>query len=505
MLKILSLKDVKKIANKLRGKKKIFLAHGVFDIIHVGHIKYFKEIKKKNEDSILIVTITADKYVNKGPGRPMFNQFYRSEMLSNLSLVDYVVIINDFTAVPAIRNIKPDIYFKGKEYQNSKDDLNLKLERKALNKVSSKIEFVDTKKFSSSEIINNIYSQADVKYKNFLKAFNKEFNQNKIEKILSSFKELKIAVIGEAILDEYIYIKPLNKSPKENLITNLLERKQIFAGGSLAVANNLSSFCKNITLYSLLGKKPNYKNFIKSSLKNNIKSEIIYSEDFKTIKKTRYIEDSYSTKKLFSVYEMKNSILGNKDENKIFSLLKKNLSKYDLVIVNDFGHELFTKKLINLIINNSKFLALNVQTNSANLPFNPVTKFKKADFVSIDIPEAKIASGNKHMSKVEMFKKILSVSQFKQIVFTEGKKGSWFFRNNKSINTPIFNQNVVDTMGAGDAFFAISSLVMKKTNNIKLACFLGNVAGALKVSIEGHSKSINRDDFVKYLKTLIIN
>lgn len=163
------------------------------------------------------------------------------------------------------------------------------------------------------------------------------------------------------------------------------------------------------------------------------------------------------------------------------------------------------KKLINLIINNSKFLALNVQTNSANLPFNPVTKFKKADFVSIDIPEAKIASGNKHMSKVEMFKKILSVSQFKQIVFTEGKKGSWFFRNNKSINTPIFNQNVVDTMGAGDAFFAISSLVMKKTNNIKLACFLGNVAGALKVSIEGHSKSINRDDFVKYLKTLIIN
>ena len=152
----------------------------------------------------------------------------------------------------------------------------------------------------------------------------------------------------------------------------------------------------------------------------------------------------------------------------------------------------------------SKYLCLNVQTNSANMPFNPVTKYRKADFVCIDIPEAKIASGDKYLSKTQMYIKILKKSKFKNLVFTEGKNGSWYFRNNKALNAPAFNNSVIDTMGAGDAFFSISSLIMQINKNVELACFLGNIAGALKTSILGHSKFINRQDFYKYLKTLVV-
>lgn len=278
MKKVLLIHEAKKIALKLRLKKKILVAHGVFDVLHIGHLKYFEEIKKKYNNSILFVTITADKYVNKGPSRPMFNQFQRAEMLSSLKLIDYVVIIDDYTAVQSIKNIKPNYYFKGKEYKNAIYDQNLKLEKKALDNISSKLEFIDTKKFSSSEIINNKFDQFDEKTKNFLKNLNKEFNHKVISNIMNSLEKIKIAVIGEAIIDEYIYIKPLNKSPKENLITNLFERSQSFAGGSLAVANNLACFSKNVSLYSLLGKNPNPKNFLKKSLNKNIKKKNYFFE-----------------------------------------------------------------------------------------------------------------------------------------------------------------------------------------------------------------------------------
>ena len=117
--KIIKLLEAKHLSIKLKkNKKKIALAHGVFDVLHIGHIKYFEEIKKKLPDSVLFVTITADKFVNKGRGRPMFTQTQRAEMLSQLNIIDYVLIIEDFTAVPSIKNIKPHVYFKGNEYKN---------------------------------------------------------------------------------------------------------------------------------------------------------------------------------------------------------------------------------------------------------------------------------------------------------------------------------------------------------------------------------------------------
>lgn len=503
--KIIKLLEAKHLSIKLKkNKKKIALAHGVFDVLHIGHIKYFEEIKKKLPDSVLFVTITADKFVNKGRGRPMFTQTQRAEMLSQLNIIDYVLIIEDFTAVPSIKNIKPHVYFKGNEYKNLFFDKNLKIEKKELKINSSKIIYINTKKYSSSEIINNRFDNLDKSTKKFLKRINDNYKHSYITTLFENLKKLKVAVIGEAIIDEYIYVKPLNKSPKENLITNLIENGESFLGGSLAVANNIASFSQDVTIFSLLDKSIQNKFLLKKYLNKKIKKKIIFSDKYKTIKKTRFIESSYSTKKLFSLYEMKNMPLDRDVESKIIKLLKTNLKKYDLIIVNDFGHEFFTNKITDVIVKCSRYLSLNVQTNSANMPFNPVTKYKKANFVSIDIPEARIAAGDKYLSKLQMHNKILRKSNFKNLIFTEGKNGSWYFKNNKAFNTPAFNDNVVDTMGAGDAFFSISSLIMKINKDVELACFLGNIAGAIKTSILGHSKFINRQDFFKYVKTLMV-
>ena len=121
--KIIKIKDLVTKLSKLN--KKIGLCHGVFDLLHLGHINHFNEAKRNCD--ILIVSVTQDKYVSKGPGRPVFNQKQRMEALSNLVSIDFVVLSDEQSAVQIINSIKPNLYFKGPDYKNSQDDITQKI------------------------------------------------------------------------------------------------------------------------------------------------------------------------------------------------------------------------------------------------------------------------------------------------------------------------------------------------------------------------------------------
>ncbi len=94
------------------------LAHGCFDLLHIGHIRHLQEAKLMHWPlSPLIVTITADRFIAKGDGRPAFDQDTRAEWLDALRAVDFVAIVDEPTAVTAINIIKPNVFVKGQEYQ----------------------------------------------------------------------------------------------------------------------------------------------------------------------------------------------------------------------------------------------------------------------------------------------------------------------------------------------------------------------------------------------------
>jgi bifunctional ADP-heptose synthase (sugar kinase/adenylyltransferase) len=200
---------------------------------------------------------------------------------------------------------------------------------------------------------------------------------------------------------------------------------------------------------------------------------------------------------------MKENYISSKDEKKVLSNLNKSLNKYDVVILNDFGHGFFTNKIINVLVDKSKYLAINVQTNSGNLPFNLVTKYRNADYICIDMPEAFLAAGKKNISKEEIRNNLLKKIKFKNICITDGKNGAWYYKNKFFKNVPVFNYNVVDTMGSGDAFFSISSLISRLSNDQELITFMGNVAGSMKVSIVGHSQNIDHIAYIKYAESLL--
>ena len=158
-----------------------------------------------------------------------------------------------------------------------------------------------------------------------------------------------------------------------------------------------------------------------------------------------------------------------------------------------------------LVSNKAKFLAVNTQTNSANRGFNYISRYPRADYVCIDEPEFRLAAQDKHSDIQQLAEnKLNSLIDCKKFMITLGKKGCVLFENSvKTSELPAFTNSVVDTVGAGDAFFSVTSpFAMIGADNDDL-CLLGNIAGALKVEILGHQKFIEKNKFTKYIETLM--
>lgn len=146
-------KLTKRVQNlKLRGRK-IVLCHGCFDLMHPGHIKYFQAAKKMGD--ALIVTLTPDIFVDKGPGRPVFDQNLRAESIAALSCVNYVAVNKWPTAEETLRVLRPDVYVKGQEFENLEDKTGkIQKEYEVLKEIGAKIGFTHEIVFSSTELLS---------------------------------------------------------------------------------------------------------------------------------------------------------------------------------------------------------------------------------------------------------------------------------------------------------------------------------------------------------------
>ena len=234
----------------------------------------------------------------------------------------------------------------------------------------------------------------------------------------------------------------------------------------------------------------------------NIKYNLIKSNK-KNIRKSRFIDNDFFNK-VFAFYKVNGKLIDTKLENQIIDKLKK-IKSYDIVIILDYGHGLFTKKIIKYIEKNAKFIALNTQTNSANIGYNLITKYKKANFVCIDEPEARLAISDKDSELKIVAKKIFnSFNKIENLVITRGKNGSYAFNNKVNLYTPVFSKNIVDTMGAGDAFISISALAAKVKNDIEIISFIGNAVGSLHTKTIGNKKSVSKEELIKFIDTLLV-
>lgn len=491
---------IDKLAKRLKLKKNnpiLIQCHGVFDILHIGHIKYLEEAKKIG--NILIVTVTSDKFVKKGIGNPYFNEDIRAQSLSALQCVDYVVINYFETPIKFIKKIKPNVYVKGPDYKKTKNDKNLNLEKKTIESVGGKIFFTSGQTSSSSMLINNYTDRYSNNQKSYINNLKNKYSVSQIENSLNSLSNLKVLLIGETIIDEYVYTEAIGKAGKEPIMVSKNKGSEKFAGGIVAVANQISSYCKNLKILSYLGDKNNSVQFIKKSINKNIKFEYILKKDSPTILKKRFI-DLYTKTKMYGVYNINDNPISESEEKKFINLLDKNLSNYDLVLVIDYGHGLITEKVVKTIEKNSKFLAVNIQLNAMNTSFYNHSKYKKMDYFCIHDGELRHGFRDKYLSTEKLIKKLDKEINAKKIMITKGKKGTIFYEKNKYVYCPAFASGIVDKIGAGDTLIAITSLCFRNKIPSYLSSFFGNILAAKSIQKTGTGNATSKNDLMKIIK-----
>jgi len=504
MEKIKTLDALADIIQKLKKKGKIIVqCHGVFDLLHPGHIRHFESARKQGD--VLIVTLTKDKYVNKGPGRPVFNQRLRAEFIAALQCVDYVAINEWPTAVNTIKKLKPDIYAKGSDYVDSSKDLTgeIKNEEEAVRSIGGRIYFTDDITFSSTKLLNTHFSVYPEETEGYLNDFRQKYTADQIVKYLKGLSGIKVLVIGDAIIDEYHYCRAMGKASKENIIPTRFLRDEIFAGGALAAANHIAGFCDNVHLVTCLGRQNSYQDFIESHLKPNIKTKFFFRDDAPTTIKRRFIEDAFLSK-LFEVCFLDDSPLPERLESKLHAYLKGIIKNFDLVLVGDFGHGFIEKNTVEFLARKANFLAVNAQTNSANTGFNLITKYPRADYICIDEPEIRLATHSKFDNIENLITGIAKQVKYKKIIVTLGHKGSIGYSPKEGFSkAPVFSKEIVDRMGAGDAFISVTAPCAAAGYPMDVIGFIGNAVGAMKVLIVGNRSSVEPVPLFKFISTLL--
>jgi len=503
--KIKTLEELSLIVQDLKlSGKKVAHCHGVFDLLHLGHIKHLEAAKKLAD--VVIVTITQDQYAKKAPGRPVFNENLRAEALASLQCVDYVAINQWSNAVETIKKLKPDFYVKNSEYRSGLTDPNRGIfkENEALQSVGGEIHFTEEVTFSSSHLINNYFNSYSGPVREYLEGLKNKHSLEFIKEKFKDAKKLKALIIGEAVIDEYHFCRPLGKSGKENLVVMKYTHEESYAGGALALANHMSTFCGEVDLITCLGSTDSKTDFIARNLKPNVGTKFFYRDDTQSIVKRRFVDEAFLNK-LFEIYYFDDSALPTEVSEQIKSYLESVLSNYDLVVVLDYAHGFLNQELIDLICQKAKFLAVNTQTNSANFGYNLITKYPRADYVCIDEQELRLATHQK-FEEVEKLARIISEKLSARFTMvTRGHHGSLFFDKEENIfhTTPIFSNKVVDRVGAGDAFLAITAPCVAAGMPADLVGFVGNMTGALKVQTIGNKTSVDYDSLSKSITAIL--
>ena len=267
---------------------------------------------------------------------------------------------------------------------------------------------------------------------------------------LDSVKNYRVLLVGDAIMDEYRYVRPVGKAVKEAALSAIAGKVERFRGGVWAAAQHALGFCSHV--------------------------DVMHGTE--TMWNTRLVEETYN-RKLFVLHEKRENDKAAQDYD---------IRSYDVVIVTDFGHGTMTKELIERVTREARFLAVNAQTNSTNYGFNLIRKYPRADYVVLDELEARLATHD-DCSPIEDV--ILDLG-YPKIIVTMGANGACGF-DGAFERQKATADKVLDTMGAGDAFLCVTAPYAAAGFSMKQLLRIGNAAGAVKVGIVGHRGSVTKE------------
>ena len=502
--KVVSLEELAKRVARARAQgRRVVHCHGVFDLLHIGHIRHFEAARKLGD--MLVVTVTPDRYVNKGPHRPAFPEGLRAEAVAALDVVDLAAVNRWPSAVETIRLIKPTIYAKGSDYKRAGDDPTggIAREAAAARAAGGRLTFTDDIVFSSTHLLNRAFSSFPPEVDAYLEKFRRRHPLGEVLKALDAARGLKVLVVGEAIVDEYVYCDAIGKSSKEPTLVVKHVEEERFAGGILAIANHAAALARRVTALTFLGARNSHEAFVRRKLRANVRPRLLTRADAPTIVKRRFVERYHFTK-LLEVYEINDSLPPERDRRALRAALAAELPRHDLVIVADYGHGMIDDAAVRLIERKAKRLVVNAQSNAGNLGYHTIGRYRRADLACLTENELRIETHDRAGDLRQLLLAFAKRSRFPRLIVTRGKNGCLCWdRRAGFFEVPAFAGQVKDRVGAGDAFLSIAALCDATGAPLEVTGLVGNAAGAQAVATVGNRDFVDRAALIKHAESLL--
>jgi rfaE bifunctional protein kinase chain/domain len=312
------------------------------------------------------------------------------------------------------------------------------------------------------------------------------------EDIINSFDNLNILVIGDSILDEYIYCKDVGVSAEDfNTVYNPIKRN-IFLGGSAIVASHCKSLGAKVDFVSIIG-DDDISVIIKDKLNTyNVTHHLYINKKANSILKQRF---KVNKNVVFRLNTFKDICIDEILEDKIIKDIKDIIKNKDLLIFSDFNYGFLSQRLIDNIINIAKKYNIKIiadsQTSSQK---GDISKYKNIDLITPTKKEAQIGVNDFTSSVDILSNKLKHKYNIKNVIITLGKEGA--FVEDKYL--PSINKNAVDIAGAGDSMLVCTSMAYTICDDIYTSVQIGSMGASIQVSRIGNIP-INKEEIKSIL------
>ena len=483
--KIKTAEELRRIVGDRPRAQKVIMCHGVFDVVHPGHVRHLLYAKSKAD--ILITSLTADKHITKGVYRPHVTQDLRAVNLAALEMVDFVIIDEREKPLENIRLIQPDYFAKGFEYGGNGIAQKTAEEQDVVHSYGGELLFTPGDiVYSSSALIKEI--APDIRHANLqilMERNNIDFN--KLRNVLKDMAGRRVHVVGDTIVDSYTYCAMIGGQTKTPTLSVAFERKVDYVGGAGIVAKHLLAAGAEVTFSTVLGNDA-LKDFVVDDLKSaGIDLQAIVDETRPTVNKNAIIVGGY---RLLKVDTLDNRSISDD----ILTKLQSSLAEHtvDAVVYSDFRHGIFNRRTIPKLIASIPPGAYRVADSQVASRWGNITEFKEFDLITPNEREARFALGDQDSGVRPLASLIYDAARCKLLILKLGERGVLACRDAEHYSLDSyfvidsFADNVVDAVGAGDALLAYSTLAMLACGNDAVATVLGCMAASCECEQDGN-------------------
>ncbi|MBI3041328.1 MAG: adenylyltransferase/cytidyltransferase family protein [Betaproteobacteria bacterium] len=466
-------------------KRKVIMCHGVFDVVHPGHLRHL--IYAKSKADILVASITADIHISKGHYRPHVPQDLRALNLAAFEIVDYVVIDPEATPLKNLARIQPDYFAKGYEYTASGIPQKTHEEAEVLRSYGGEIIFTPGDiVYSSSKLID--LAPPTLKVEKLLTFMESEdLNFDSLRKALDQARGRRVHVVGDTIVDSYTQTTLIGGQTKTPTMSVLYEGRDDYIGGAAIVAQHLRAAGAEVTFSTVLGDDA-LKDFVLKGLeKSGVICRPVIDATRPTTNKNAIVAGGYRLLKVDTL-----------DSRSISDDILVDLCEAvantpcEAVVYSDFRHGIFNRRTIPRLIAAIPEGACKVADSQVASRWGNITDFKHFDLITPNEREARFALGDQDSGIRPLASTLYDAAKCKTLILKLGEKGvlTCLSANHESLDSFIvvdsFVDRVVDAVGAGDALLAYGLLAKIGTGSDAIATILGSMAAACECEFDGN-------------------